>query len=112
MKYNCYYYPEHDKVIISSSETQPPNDEIQVHDLKINIATKEVERIFDFFKYVTVNAILNNQSNVEINYNTISGESFFIEESFKKLKELFDDLIKITNEVLISQAPEENNNLN
>ncbi|URQ76883.1 hypothetical protein NBX27_06410 [Erysipelothrix rhusiopathiae] len=100
MKYNCYYYENEKKVIISALDEKPNFEDSQVNDLRINISTKEVEKIFDFFKFITVNAIMNNDSAIEIDYQLISQENFYQEDSFVKLKELFDSLITIANETL------------
>lgn len=98
MKYNCYHYPEKNKVVISSSEEKVCFDEINPNDLRIDLAKKEVEKIYDFFKFITVHAILHNDHLIEIDYSSITNEKFFKDDSFVKLRGLFSDLIVIAHD--------------
>lgn len=100
MKCNVYYYEDLKKVVVTDDVTKPVFDSLSQNIIIINLENKEIEKIYDFFKYITVKAILSDKEKIMFDYEELKGTGFYEEDSFTKLIELFDNLIESANSTL------------
>lgn len=100
MEYKIYYYENKNEIIISESETKPDYDSLGKDQLKVNLDSKEVSQIYNYFKKITIDAILNDVIELKLNCEEIIEYDFFKEESFIKLVSLFTDTFDTINDTL------------
>lgn len=95
MNYKFYYYEEEKLCFLSDYKIEKPELQNIFYDnsaIKISIADKNVENMYNFFKENTIKQILSsNPAEISIDYSEIEGLPFYEEDSFEKLKLLIDN---------------------
>lgn len=113
MEFKAYYYSDEEKCVICKKEITKPNfcDVNNTNSIIIDIESKNVENIYDFFRNNIFFAILNNIKNISIDYSEIINEKFYSEDSFTKLLKLINELLDQSNES-ISDCSDEDTTIN
>lgn len=103
MKFKYYYYSEINIIILKEKEEVIPEyDSIdKTKAIIINLETKQVDNLYDFFRKNILSMIINNNfENMEVDDVLIKNEDFFDDEPFKKLMELINNEITTCNTYL------------
>lgn len=103
MEYKVYYYDEHEKCIICKKESVIPDFENvnNKNNIIIDLNTKNVENIYDFFRNSVLESLLSNGEAIKIDYSDIENKSFYSDESFAKLILLINDLTEKSNKSIV-----------
>lgn len=100
MEFKAYYYLYEKKCIICKKENNKPNysDVNNNKSIIIDIESKNVENIYDFFRNNIFFAILNNIKEIIIDYSEIENEDFYSDDAFEKLLNLINELLEQSND--------------
>ena len=99
MEFKAYYYTDNNKcVICEKKDEQPDFNSINNKSIIIDINSKNVENIYDFFRNNILKSILSGDGEIMIDYSEIENKDFYDENSFKKLIELIKKLTNQANE--------------
>lgn len=119
MEFKIYYYENENKCIICKKSSVAPSFESvnNKNNIIIDLSTKNVENIYDFFRDNVLKSILSDSENISIDYSDIETQSFYSENSFVKLISLIDELKNKSNEsinecLLVEPATDEDNDVN
>lgn len=110
MEYKAYYYEDKNKCIICKKEIQKPEfDGVNNNkSIVIDLDSKNVENIYDFFRNNVLKSILSEGKNISIDYSEIETEPFYSDEPFTKLVELINKLTIEANESINECKTQEN----
>ena len=102
MEFKAYNFEEEKKCVICKKE-----DSISTFDsvnnknnIIIDLNTKNVENIYDFFRDNILISILHNNEELSIDYTDIKKESFYKEDSFQELMNLLNNLVIQSNNAI------------
>lgn len=111
MEFKAYYYLDEEKCIICKKETNSPNfsDVNNNKSIIIDLKSKNVENIYDFFRNNIFFAILNNKKNISIDFSGIESEEFYSEDSFIKLCDLINELLIQSNDSILECIDDKSN---
>ncbi|MBR3210966.1 MAG: hypothetical protein IKF71_03390 [Bacilli bacterium] len=100
MEFKVYYYKDENKCIICKKENNfPAFESVNNKDnIIIDLDTKNVENIYDFFRDNVLKSILSEGENISIDFSDIENQPFYSEDSFAKLILLIDELKSKSNE--------------
>jgi hypothetical protein len=94
MKYYFYYYSDEQKCILLKESVKPEKIPQETDAITLHIDTKDIYGIYPFFKKaIFENTLIQPIELIEVIYDNISSEPFFLENAFIKIKELIDKTI-------------------
>ena len=99
MEFKAYYYVDENKCIISKkNDCIPDFESVNNKDsIVIDLESKNVENIYDFFRNNVLKSILSSGDLISIDYSQIESETFYSEDSFLKLIKLIEQLKEESN---------------
>ena len=99
MEFKAYYYVDENKCIISKKNDSIPDFESvnNKDSIVIDLESKNVENIYDFFRNNVLKSILSSGDHISIDYSQIESETFYSEDSFLKLIQLIEQLKEESN---------------
>ena len=112
MEFKVYYYSDEEKCIICKKEINKPEftDVNNNKNIIIDLESKNIENIYDFFRNNIFSAILSNKKNISIDFSEVENEKFYSEDSFTKLRSLIADLLTQANDSILECSDDKTNN--
>lgn len=103
MDYKCYFFEEENKCIITIKKPDPILSELESDkkSLVIDLNTKNVTNMYDFFVNNTLEAILNYKEEITLDLCDIEDKEFYQDEAFSKLIDLISQSVKECNESIM-----------
>ena len=100
MVYKCYFFEEVNKCLITIEKKEPNLSELESDkkSLVIDLNTKNVTNMYDFFVNNTLEAILNYKEEITLDLSDIKDKEFYKDEAFAKLIDLILQSVNECNE--------------
>ena len=110
MEFKVYYYEDANKCVICKKEKEKPEFNLVNNNesIVIDLDSKNVENIYDFFRNNVLKSLLTENDNITIDYSEIENEKFYTEDSFKKLVELINNLAIQANKSIVECSIDDN----
>ena len=102
MVYKCYYFKEQNKCLITKKIINPVLSELESDkkSLLIDLNTKNVTNLYDFFVNNTLEAILNYKEEITLDLDDIKEKEFYQDEAFAKLIDLISQSVNECNDTI------------
>lgn len=100
MDYKCYFFEEENKCLITLKRDDLVLSELESDkkSIVIDLNTKNVTNMYDFFINNTLEAILKYKEEIVLDLKEIEDKEFYLDDTFSKLIELITQSVDKCND--------------